>query len=136
MSERHADLLRRALDVVWNEGDLSRAQEFYAADVVLHGTIPGATGVEAVKQVIAAYRAGFPDLHISIEDVVAEGDKAVDRWSWTGMHKGEFMGIPATGKQVKTSGISIVRIRDGKIVEIWGVADRLGLMQQLGAVPS
>jgi steroid delta-isomerase-like uncharacterized protein len=136
MSERNKDLLRRALDQAWNEGDLSAVEEFYAADVVLHGSIPGAKGVEGVRRVISAYRAAFPDLQITIEDLVAEGTKVVNRWLMTGTQKGEFMGVAPTGKRVTSTGISIVSVEDAKIVEIWGESDRLGLMQQLGAVPS
>jgi steroid delta-isomerase-like uncharacterized protein len=89
-----------------------------------------------VKQVIAAYRAAFPDVHITIEDLVSEGDKVAERWTMRGTHKGEFAGIPATGKQVTSTGLVIVRIADGKVAEIWGASDQLGLMRQLGAIPS
>ena len=137
MSESNKALLRRDLEEVWNQGNLDAIDELFAADVILHEAPPGAlSGAEGVKQVVAGYRAAFPDLHFTIEDLIAEGDRVVNRWSLTGTHKGELMGIPPSGKQVTSTGISIVRIADGKIVEIWGASDQLGLMQQLGAVPS
>jgi len=135
MSEKNKSVLRRAAEELWNQGDLSAAEELYDADVVLHGAMPGlSSGVEGVKQVVAAYRAAFPDLCLTIEELIAEGDKIADRWSWTGTHKGEFMGVAPTGKKVTAKGVSIVRIADGKIVEIQSASDRLDLMQQLGAI--
>lgn len=137
MSESNQALLHRIIDEVWNQGNLSVAEEVYAADVVLHESAPGLPpGIEGVKQVIAAYRAAFPDVHITIEDLVSEGDKVAERWTMRGTHKSEFMGIPATGKQVTSTGLVIVRIADGKVAEIWGASDQLGLMRQLGAIPS
>ena len=137
MSQVNKDLLRRGWDRTWNQGDMDAIQELYAADVVLHGAPPGLPpGAEGVKLVIRGLRAAFPDLHFNSDDLIVEGDKAVNRWSMVGTHKGEYMGIPPTGKQVAYAGISIVRIADAKIAEIWNAADQLGLMQQLGAVPS
>ena len=135
MSESNKDVLRGAIEKVWNKGDLSAVEQFYAADVVIHGALPGMpSGLEGVKRVIAAYRAAFPDVHLTIEELVAEGDKVADRWSWTGTHKGEFMGIAPTGKRVSVAGITIMRIADGKIAEIRSASDQLDLMKQLGAV--
>ena len=137
MSESNKGLLHRVIDEVWNQGDLSVAEEVYAADVMLHGSAPGLPpGIEGVKQVIAAQRDAFPDVRITIEDLVSEGDKVAERWTMRGTHKGEFMGIPATGKQVTSTGLVIVRIADGKIAEIWGASDQLDRMRQLGAIPS
>ena len=81
-------------------------------------------------------RSAFPDLHLTIEDMIAEGDKVAMRSSWNGTHQGEFMGIPATGRRVTVSQIDISRIADGRMVEHWGQLDALGLMQQLGVVSS
>lgn len=81
-------------------------------------------------------RAAFPDLHVTVEDMVAEGDKVVARVTMSGTHKGEFMGIAPTGKQITVGIIEILRIAGGKVVEHWNVVDSLGMMQQLGAVPA
>ncbi len=81
------------------------------------------------------WRAGFPDLHITIEDIIAEGDKVATRATARGTHKGEFMNIPPTGKQVTVTSIAIQQIAGGKVVEVWVNIDHLGMMQQLGAVP-
>ena len=137
MSESNKTLLRRDAEEVWNQGNLDAVDELFATDVILHEAPPGVSpGAKGVKQLIAGYRAALPDFHLTIEDLIAEGDRVVNRWSMTGTHKGELMGIPPTGKKVTSTGISIVRIADGKIAEIWGASDQLGLMQQLGAIPS
>lgn len=94
-----------------------------------------AKGPEGVKHVFATLHEAFPDLHISVEDVIAEGDKVVARERITGTHRGDYMGLPATGKQVAYNEIVIARFADGRIIETWGVVDVLSLMKQLGAVP-
>ena len=137
MSESNKTLLRRDAEEVWNQGNLDAVDELFATDVILHAAPPGVPpGAKGVKQLIAGYRAALPDFHLTIEDLIAEGDRVVNRWSMTGTHNGELMGIPPTGKKVTSTGISIVRIADGKIAEVWGASDQLGLMQQLGAIPS
>jgi steroid delta-isomerase-like uncharacterized protein len=95
-----------------------------------------ADGPEDVKRVFATLHAAFPDLHISIEDVIAEGDRVVCRERITGTHSGSYMGLPATGKNVAYNEITIARFADGRIVETWGVVDMLSLMKQLGAIPT
>jgi steroid delta-isomerase-like uncharacterized protein len=122
---------------IWDEGDMAAADAYYAPDVVLHDAPPGTPpGIEGVKQGIVAFRAALPDLHIEMDDVIAEGDKVVCRYTIRGTHKGELMGIPASGKRVALEGIVIVRFQDGKLAEIWGVSDTLRLMQQVGAIPA
>jgi steroid delta-isomerase-like uncharacterized protein len=123
---------------MWNpQTDLSDLEEFIAADFVSHSTPPGlAPGIEGVKQMVSIFQNAFPDMDGAIEDVVAEGDKVVVRFSTTGTHQGEFFGIPPTGKRIRSTGINIFRIANGKIVEHWNNADDLGLMQQLGVIPS
>jgi steroid delta-isomerase-like uncharacterized protein len=137
MSERNKDLFRRLVDVLWNQGDLDASSEFFADDAVIYG-MPAdfPQGIEGAKASIGWFRAAFPDLHLTNNDLIAEGDKVVQRWTMTGTHKGEFMGIAPTGKKFTTTGISIVRIANGKIVEAWNASDQLDLMQQLGAIPS
>ncbi len=95
-----------------------------------------ATGPEGVKNVFATLHQTFPDLHISVEDLIAEGDKVVARERITGTQRGSYMGLPATGKQVAYNEITIARFADGRIVEYWGVVDMLSLMRQLGAIPA
>jgi hypothetical protein len=88
------------------------------------------------KQLLLAFRAAFPDQHVSIDDLVAEGDKVVNRATYTGTHRGEFQGISPTGKRFTISGINISRIADGKIAEDWTVLDLVGMLQQIGAMPA
>jgi predicted ester cyclase len=93
--------------------------------------------VQTLKEMVFArlYRA-FPDLHITVEDVIAEGDKVVERDTITGTHQGEYMGLPPTGKSVAYSEIFIMRFVNGRIAEIWGVVDVFSLMKQLGMIPA
>jgi len=112
--------------------------ELYAADFVVHGSAEGEDihGLKNVKQSMREYLNAFPDLHYALDDMIVEGDKVVVRCTVTGTHKGEFMGIPPTNKKVKVQAIAIDRVVGGKIVEEWGMSDTLGLMQQLGVVPT
>jgi hypothetical protein len=95
-----------------------------------------AAGLEGVKHVFATLHQAFPDLHISIEDMIAEQDKVVTRERITGTHRGSYMGLPATGKQVAYNEITVSRFADGRIVEAWAVVDILSVMKQLGAIPT
>lgn len=125
----------------WNKGDtesLNRViDDTVDADFVNHSaTNPEeGRGPEGVKRVFGAFRAAFPDGRTTIEDVVAEGDTIVSRWTFRGTHENEFAGVAPTGKEVKLRGINIDRIAGGKFVERWYQMDRLGLMQQLGVIP-
>jgi steroid delta-isomerase-like uncharacterized protein len=94
------------------------------------------TGAEAVREVFARLHRAFPDLHITIEDLVKEGDKIVSRNTVTGTQRGEYMGIPPTGKSVTYNGIFIFRFADGRIAETWGVVDVVSQMKQLGVIPA
>ena len=120
MSEDIKAWYRKGMDEVWSKGNLDAAGEFYAADVVIHNAAPGNPGgLEGVKYTVNGVRAAFPDLQFNVEDLVVEGDKVAQRWSWTGTQKGAFMGAPPTGEKRTVSGLSLVRIANGKIVEIW-----------------
>jgi steroid delta-isomerase-like uncharacterized protein len=136
-TEDNKALIRQLFEEVWNKGNIAFAQEVASANWVAHGNLPGqeTPGLEGVRGFITIYRTAFPDMHLTIEDQVAEGDKVVTRWRASATHLGPLMGIPATGKRVTVSGIGIHRIARGKIVEQWGIDDTLGLMQQLGLVP-
>lgn len=134
--EENKALVRSLFEEVINPGELDRADEFLGAGFVEHDPAPGqAPGVEGFKQVIAMLRSAFPDLRITIEDLVAEADKVSVRLTVRGTHRDEFQGIPPTDRQVAWAGISIIRIADGKVVERWFQSDVLGLRRQIGAVP-
>jgi len=140
MSEQNKGLVRRVIEEIWNKGNLALVNELHAPNVVAHN--PGnleVKGPEGEKQLVAMYRTAFPDLRITIEDQIAEGDKVVTRWKSRGTHRGELIvgerSFPPTGKQAVISGISISRIVGGKLVETWADWDRMSLMQQLGVIP-
>ncbi len=136
MSEENKVLIRRFFEEVWNEKNLDAIDELIAAEQIDHSLPPGLpAGREGAKTFIGMYLNAFPDTKMTIEDVVAEGDKVVTRWIATGTHTGELMGIPATGKQVTVTGLDINRYSDGKSVEHWGQFDQMGMMQQLGVIP-
>ena len=111
--------------------------ELLAPTYVLH--LPGSppiAGIEQAKQLMVAYTSAFPDLQLSTEDLVAEGDIVAIRNTWRGTHQGAFQGLPPTGKHVTFSGSDFFRFVDGKIAEQWADLDALGLMQQLGSIPA
>jgi steroid delta-isomerase-like uncharacterized protein len=117
-------------------GNVSLLDEVLAVDGIDHDPASGqAPGIDGVKQTFTMFRTAFPDFYFTTEDQLAENDKVVSRVVTRGTHKGDFQGIPATGKKVKTEGIDILRFANGKAVERWGVFDNLGLLQQLGAIP-
>lgn len=138
MSAENKALARRLVEEAYNGGRLDVTDELVAGDFVGHDpSLPEEVrGPAGVKELIAGYRAAFPDIHVTIEDQIADGDRVVTRWSVKGTHQGELMGMPATGKQATVTGITIDRIVDGRIAESWDNWDTLGLMQQLGAVPA
>jgi steroid delta-isomerase-like uncharacterized protein len=122
---------------LWNRGDLFTADTIMAADFIEHIPFPGQEpGREGYKQFVSQFRAAFPDVQFTVEDLIAEGDKVTLRWSGQGTHKAELAGISATGKSVTITGIDIFRIVAGQIVERWGERNTLALMQQLGAIPT
>jgi len=137
-TEQNKALVRQMVEEMFNRGNIGRADEFLAPDFVEREELP--PGIprdrEGVKQLTAMLRGAFPDFRATIDDMVAEGDKVVMRMTWRGTHKGEFMGIPPTGKSVSFGVIDIIRIAGGKFVEHWGQMDTMSLMQQLGAIPT
>ena len=135
-TEENKAITRRWTDEVWSKGSLAAMNELLATNFVFNWAPPGvASDWEGYKQTVTMEFAAFPNLHFTTEDMVAEGDKVVVRWTGRFTHKGEYMGIAPTGKQVTMTGISILRIVGGKIMEEWTEMDMLGLMQQLSAVP-
>jgi steroid delta-isomerase-like uncharacterized protein len=128
-------IARRIFEEVINTGDLSLADQFIAQEMVSHNNPPDApSGIEGFKHFVTTFRAAFPDLTFTIEDMITERDKVVARVSLRGTHKGDFMGVPATGRSVEMDSIDIMRFAEGKLIEHWGQGDVVGLMQQLGAV--
>lgn len=126
--------LRRLYAEFVDRGNGQVLEEIVAPDFT-SDAVPAVKGVEAVKAIVLPVREAFPDLHHTIHDLLAEGDRVAVRWTMKGTHRGPFSGIPATGKPVAFNAISIYRFQDGKIAELWAQVDRLGLLQQLGAAP-
>jgi predicted ester cyclase len=131
-------ILHAYVETIFNQKQVDRADELVAADYVDHAALPGqAPGLEGAKKKWAMYLAGIPDLRVTIEEMVAEGDKVGVRRSYEGTHRGScWVSRPPTGKQVRIGGISIFRLAGGKIAEHWEQLDRLALMQQLGVIPA
>ena len=129
-------MLRRNCEEAFNKGNLAVADENIATNYVYHGS--GGQefkGPEGFKQLVTMFRTAFPDLRITVEDMVAEGDKVAHRATMRGTHKGDLMGIAPTGKQVTIAAIVISRFVGGKEVEAWSNLDQLGMMQQMGVAP-
>lgn len=117
-------------------GDVGAISDYFSPDLVWHGGSFGTiNGRDALLSLIDSFLSAFPDLSVSVEAILADGDDVTVRYTWKGTHREPFQGIPPTGKQVSVFGISIYRIRDGKITEEWWMEDIIGLMQQLGVVP-
>ncbi len=128
-------LALRIFEEVWNQGNLAAVDELTAPNLVFHNAAQMHYAPEGFKQFVMIYRHAFPDTHFTVEDVIAEGDTVVARWSVRGTHKGELLGIPPTGKQITVTGITINLIANGKSVETWAEFDALGMLQQLGVIP-
>ena len=139
MSEENKAIVRRVIDEVLNgKGNLDVADELFAPDYVGHNLASSedTRGPEGVKGFASMFRSAFPDIHFSVEDQVTEGDKVVTRWRGSGTHQGDLFGIPPTGNRVSFVSITINRIEGSKVAEEWQIFDALGMMQQLGAIPS
>ena len=136
MTQDNSAIVRRFVDEVINQGKMGSAEEFVWEDVVEQVPLPGqGPGLEGLKDVLRGMRSAFPDIDFSIKEQVCEGDKVVSRFEWTGTHKAEFMGVPATGRQVRVWGVVIDRLKAGRIKDTRILMDALGLMMQLGALP-
>jgi steroid delta-isomerase-like uncharacterized protein len=134
--EQNKALARRYNQEVDNGGDFSHLDDFFAPNYVLH--LPGypPVGREGYQQVLEQFRNAFTGFAVTFDEQVAEGDFVVNRWTTRGTHTGNFNGIPATGKTIEMTGMNIQRFENGKIAEHWGVFDTVGLMQQLGVIPT
>ena len=137
MSEHNKAIVRRLFAELWNNGKLSVADEILTPNYEHHdsSTPDFGHGPDSEKKRATLYRTAFPDLHLTIEDVISEGETVMTRWSCRGTHKGDLNGIAPTGKQFNISGVTVARVSNGKIAEGFVNWDALGLMQQLGVVP-
>lgn len=139
MLEDHKAVVRRFVEEVQSQHRIELADEVFAPDYIDHAVplgTPPARGPGYFKQFYTAMLQAFPDLHATIHDQVAEGDKVATRKTFRGTHRGEFMGIPPTGKEIELLVIDIFRIANGKIVEHWGAWDRLNILERLGVKPA
>jgi steroid delta-isomerase-like uncharacterized protein len=133
MSEENKALAHRSWQLLDNPDIL---EEVYAADLVWHEPDQDLRGYEEARQFVSMYKTAFPDLNVTVEDTMAEGDKVITRYIVRGTHEGEIEEFgPPTGRHLELEGITIHRIEDGKIVEEWERYDNLGMLQQLGLVP-
>jgi len=137
MSADNKAIIRRLYEEVWNKRKLEVISEIVSPSHALQGpNISGSSiGPEAYKRQFLLFLAGYSDLHFTIDDIIAEKDKVVACWTFSGTHRGDFMGIPATNKKVSMDGMTIHHLADGKIMDSYGNWDALGMMQQLGVVP-
>jgi len=134
MADKRA-IVRQFIEESINRGQIDTAAKFVWEDVVEQVPLPGqGPGLDGLKDVLRAMRAAFPDLHWSVEEQIGEGDKVVTRFEWTGTHRGEFLGVPATGRPVKVWGMVIDRLEEGRIKDTRILMDTLGLMMQLGVI--
>lgn len=137
-AEENKSLSRRFWEEVADKRNLELANELLVSGYIHHD--PGLPphmqqSRDAYIQHLPTFYAAFPDFHITVENMIAEGDRVATRWSFSGAHQGDLMGIPRTGKKVGASGTTIQRISNGKIVEGWTIFDVLGILQQLGVAP-
>lgn len=137
MATESKHLSRRVFEEIWNDKNLNAVDELMTSSYVHHDPqSPDARGIESYKKFVQQYHAAFPDLHFEIEDELGDEQAAVSRWTATGTHQGNLPGIAPTGRKISVSGMTIARVKDGKFIESWSNWDTLGLMQQLGVIPS
>lgn len=139
MSEANKEIVRRVLEEYWHKGDEGIIDELFLDDCINHDlSHPEQRGREAFKEwgngISTALNIGFPGWRVTIEDLIAEGDRVAKRWVLRGTHNGEYFGIPPTGKQVAMRAVTIYHFTDGKVKKIWSNYDVLGLLQQIGAL--
>ncbi|MBF6086961.1 ester cyclase [Nocardia cyriacigeorgica] len=132
-AEANKAIIRRVFDEFVNQGDFSVVDEIYREDMIDHQPLPGAPeGLAGVKYTIAGLRGGFPDLQVTIEDMSAHADHVVIHNTWRGTHRGEFLGLAPTGKQISAKGVVVWRLQDGLIAERWGIGVDTSILAQLG----
>jgi steroid delta-isomerase-like uncharacterized protein len=138
LSSEESKVIVRRFWGVWEEGNIDLVDELLAPDYVNHSpaTPDQPTDPEGVKAVVGMFRDAMPDLRVIIEDMIAEGDKVVVRYTIEGTHEGELFGVPPTGQRLSIKSISVERVSEGKIREHWRITDGLDMMQQLGVIPA
>lgn len=137
MTQDNPTVVRRFVEEVINQGRMDSAVQFVYEDVVEQVPLPGqGPWLEGLKDILRQMRTAFPDLNFSIKEQIAEGEKVVSRFEWTGTHQQEFLGVPSTGRPVRVWGVVIDRLEGGRIKDTRIIMDTLGLMMQLGVFPS
>jgi len=130
-------VIRSFVEEVINQGRFERANDLVVEDFIELDPLPGQQqGREGLKDVIGAMRAAFPDIYWVLEEMIAEGDKVVSRFTWTGTHRGSFLGIPPTGRRVSVKGVVIDRLEAGRMADSRILMDTMSMMQQLGVIPA
>jgi steroid delta-isomerase-like uncharacterized protein len=132
--EMNKDFITAYTEDFWNKQNIAAFEKYFTADFIMHFPDGDQNG-EQYKGLCQAYFKAFPDLHITTDDLIAEGEKVTKVWTANSTHKSDFMGIPATGKRIVVKGIEVFSIVDGKIREVWAIMDNLGMLQQLGVIP-
>jgi len=136
-NETNKATVRREIEERWNKHRMDNVDEFFTKDIVGHlNSSDPASGQQKMNEGLAMFLNAFPDIRLTIEDEFAEGDKVVVRFTMTGTHQGELLGIPPTGKRVSSAGVSIYRLANAKIAEMWFLTDSLTVLQQMGVVPA
>ncbi len=134
METKNKDFVIACTEDFWNTQNIAAFEKYYGANFIMHSS-DGDQNITQYKELCQAYFKAFPDLHITTDFYMTEGDKVAKVWTVTSTHKADFMGIQATGKRIMIKGIEVFRIADGKIVEVWASMDNLGMLQQLGVIP-
>jgi predicted ester cyclase len=132
--EENKALIRRFYEEVWNKGNIAVIDDIFASDYIRHDLRPGIAppGPEGQKAIAHLFRAAFPDIRMTLDLLIAEGDLVMGRWTTQATHTGEWAGVSPTGKRAVFTGVNIFRIAGGKVVELWNHRDDQGLMEQLG----
>src|ERR1700761_2011942 len=129
--KNNSEFVRQFIEEVLNQGDIEASGKYFHQDMVEQVPLPGqGPGLDGLKTILRGLRAAFPDMHWKVEEQIAEGDKVLTRFEWTGTHQGAFLGVPATGRPVQVWGMVIDRFEGGKIIDTRILMDTLGLMMQ------
>jgi len=132
----NAAIVRQFVDEVLNKGNIEATGKYFHEDMVEQVPLPGqGPGIAGLKDVLRGFRTAFPDLHFAIQEQICEGDKVVSRYEFTGTHRAEFLGVPATGREVHVWGVVIDRLVNGKIKDTRIIMDALGMLFQMGVFP-
>ena len=134
MSAENKALVRRWFEEVWNKGRVDAIGEMIADHAMVYGLGGDFRGPEQFKPFHAAFRSAFPDIHVALDEIIAEGDRVAARWTATGTHQGDGLGFPATGRKVRFTGMAFLQVEGNHFVSGWNSFDQLGMLQQLGVV--